>query len=119
MRICVLEEVAVVKELLCVALELRHHQITTYQAPSMCLEYLSMKCCCELLIIGDHPQTGFSWREAVEQVRTLVPDLPVVLISNITYSENQTIEQQVQRIKVLDEPFHLKDFYAIIDEFEM
>jgi DNA-binding NtrC family response regulator len=122
MRICVLDEVTVVEDLLCVTLQLRHHQPTTYRTPLMCLEALKLseQCCSkkiELLIIGDHPKTSFSWRQVVEQARIIKPELPVLLISNNAYYETLTIEQQLMRLKVLDEPFHLKDFYSIIDQF--
>jgi len=125
MRICVLDEVPVVEDLLCVTLELRHHQPTTYQTPFACLEALrlSKQCCCkkkfELLIIGDHPKTSFSWRHVVEQVRTIVPDLPILLISNNGYYQTLIIEGQLQHLKVLDEPFRLKDFYTLIDGFDV
>lgn len=125
MRICVLDEVAAMEDLLCVSLELRHHQPITYQTPFACLEALrhSTQCCCKkafsLLIIGDHPDTSFSWRQVTEQVRNIVPDLPILLISNNGYYGTQIIEGQQQHLKVLDEPFRLKDFYAIIDRFAM
>ncbi len=123
MRICVLDEVTEVEDLLCATLELRHHQPTTYQTPLACLEALrfSKQCCCkkkfDLLIIGDHPKTSFSWRDIVEQARTIIPDLPVLLISNNGYYETLTIEHQLTHLKVLDEPFRLKDFYTILDRF--
>ncbi len=123
MRICVLDEVTAVEDLLYATLELRHHQPTTYQTPLACLEALrlSKQCCCkkkfELLIIGDHPNTSFSWRHVVEQARTIIPNLPILLISNNGYYETLTIEHQLYPLKVLDEPFRLKDFYAVIDRF--
>ena len=123
MRICVLDEVAAVEDLLYATLELRHHQPATYQTPLACLEALrlSKQYCCkqkfELLIIGDHPKTSFSWRLVVEQARTIMPNLPVLLISNNGYYETLIIEHQLTHLKVLDEPFRLKDFYAVIDRF--
>ncbi len=42
----------------------------------------------------------------------MLPDLPILLISNDDYYEQLFIERQVQNIKVLCEPFHLKDLYA-------
>jgi len=104
-------------------LELRHHQPVSYQTPFACLEALrlSTQCCYkkkfELLIIGDHPNASFSWRYVVEQARSIIPDLPILLISNDGYYEMLTLEHQLLHLKVLDEPFHLKDFYAIIDRF--
>ncbi len=118
-----LDEVAAVEDLLCATLELRHHQPTTYQTPLACLEALRLpkQCCCkqkfELLIIGDHPKTSFSWRHVVEQVRTILPNLPILLISNPGYYETLNIEHQLYPLKVLDEPFRLKEFYDIIDSF--
>ena len=125
MRICVLDEVTEVEDLLCATLKLRHHQPATYRTPFACLEALklSMQYCCkkkfELLIIGDHPKTSFSWRQVVEQARTIIPDIPVLLISNNGYYETLIIEHQVQQLKILDEPFRLKDLYAIIDKFDV
>ena len=125
MRIYVLDEVTSVGDLLCATLRLRHHQPATYQTPFACLEALrlSMQCRCkqkfELLIIGDHPKTSFSWRLVVEQARTIIPDLPILLVSNNSYYETLIIEGQLQHLRVLDEPFRLKDFYAIIDEFDV
>ncbi len=125
MRICVLDEVAEVEDLLCATLQLRHHQPVTYQTPLACLEALrlSTQCCCkntfELLIIGDHPKTSFSWRHVVEQARTIIPNVPILLISNAGYYETLTIEYQLTPLKVLDEPFRLKDFYTVIDGFTM
>ena len=117
-----LDEVVVVADLLCITLELRHHQPVMYQTPFACLE--ALKCsthCCksmfQLLIIGDHPKTSFSWRHVVEQTRSFIPDLPILLISNNGYYETLMLEQQLAPLKVLDEPFRLKDFYAIIDAF--
>ena len=122
MRICVLDEVAEVEDLLCATLELRHHLPTTYHTPFACLEALRLSThCCkkpfQLLIIGDHPKTSFSWRRVVEQARSIIPNLPVLLISNAGYYETLTIERQLTSLKVLDEPFRLKDFYTIIDGF--
>lgn len=71
----------------------------------------------ELLIIGDHPKTSFSWRQVIEQVRKILPELPILLISNSGYYEMRSIENQLQHLKVLDESFRLKDFYAIVDRF--
>lgn len=111
------------EDLLCATLTLRHHQPIFYQTPSLCLEALQLSkhgCCkktLELLIIGDHPQTSFSWHCVVEQARQILPDLPILLISNNGHYGAWAIERQLTRIKVLDEPFRLKDFYAIIDSF--
>ena len=108
------------EDLLCATLTLRHHQPIFYQTPSLCLEALrlSKQGCCkkflELLIIGDHPQTSFSWRYVVEQARQMLPELPILLISNNGRYGAWLIEHQLPHIKVLDEPFRLKDFYAII-----
>ena len=123
MRICVLEEDAVIEELLSAMIGLRHHQSTTCQTPLAFLEALqfSMRCSpkqkFELLIIGDHPHTSFSWRSVIEQVRTIIPDLPIVLISNISYHEVLSIEHQFRRLRILDEPFRLQDFYTTIEGF--
>ncbi len=111
------------EDLLCATLTLRHHQPIFYQTPSMCLEslQLSKQGCCkkmfELLIIGDHPQTSFSWRYVAEQVRNIWPELPILLISNTGYYGSLVIEGQLPRVKVLDEPFRLKNLYTIIDKF--
>ncbi len=119
-----LDEVTSVEDLLCVTLQLRRHQPATYKTPFACLEALrlSTRCRCkqkfELLIIGDHPQTSFSWRQVIEQARTIIPNIPVLLISNNGYYEILILEHQVQHLRVLDEPFRLKDFYSIIDMFD-
>ncbi len=123
MRICVLDEVAPMEDLLCATLELRHHRPVVYETPSTCLEalHLSKQNCCKntfgFLIIGDHPKTSFSWRYVAEQARNILPELPILLISNTGYYETLAIEHQLQHVKVLDEPFRLKDFYAIVDGF--
>ena len=123
MRICVLEEVKELEDLLCVTLELRKHKPTSYKSPLICIEVLknSIQNRCkekfDLLIIGDHPKTSFSWLQVVEQVRSIMPDLPILLISNNGYHETLIIERQLQRLKILDEPFRLNDLYAIVDGF--
>ncbi len=125
MRICVLEEDAVIEELLSAMLRLRHHQSTTCQTPLALLEalQLSMRCSTqqkfEVLIIGDHPHTSFSWRSVVEQARTVIHDLPIVLISNVSYREVLFIEHQFCKLRILDEPFRLQDFYTIVEGFSI
>ncbi len=113
-----------VEELLCAILELRHYDPFSCNTPTTCLQSLQLSLCCcsqqrfSLLIIGDHPQTSFSWRHVVEQVRTVAPDLPIVLISNTSYYETSSIEQQLHSIRVLGEPFRLNDLYTIIDDLQ-
>lgn len=123
MRICVLDEIVSMNDLLCAALVLRHHQLFPYRVPARCVEAVTCAApvCCKktfgLMIIGHHPQTGFSWQQVAEEVRATLPTLPILIVSNDGAREVLLLQRQLPHVYTLSEPFHIRDLYAIVDMF--
>ena len=119
MNISILEDNAIVCELLTTALSLRGHHVRTYASAFALLEaFAQTQTIRSDVLLIDEMLPGMSGSEAVHQLYHLHLDdtPPIIFITGAGYRRIQQIEDAFPNIPILQKPLHIKMLLQTIEQ---
>ena len=120
LRIAVLDDNPGIGEVLQKGLELDGHCVVAYINPSKFLETFMQSTIAsipfDLLIVDLFLSEGISGVEVIQQVWSVFPELPVILISASSLWQIDPARRVLPGVKVLQKPFSLSTLQAMVKE---
>ena len=119
MNISILEDNAIVCEMLTTALSLRGHCVRTYASAFALLEAFeqAQNMFADVLLVDEMLPGGMTGSEAVQQLQFLHPDIPpVVFITGAGPVRIQQIEDTFPNTTILTKPLHIRVLLQTIEK---
>ncbi|GAC1391855.1 MAG: hypothetical protein NVS4B11_16450 [Ktedonobacteraceae bacterium] len=117
----ILDDVEAIGEMLQDVLKVVEYDAYLFQTPSALLEAIKMAfetpllTSFELVIIGKHRSTKFSWEQTIEQIRINYPQLHVLVFTTQDAGEIQSFITRFTNTLILEGPCSVEELYKQID----